>query len=269
MPLIARVPFAFARSALFAPKPYRPGAPVLPLRVIPAAQDYPITLRQSGPCLTQAHAAAWQVATTLAAKSSRDEVRLIDALRALGLTSVQTSAKRRLLALFDDLAASRVEIDTRRQDYQGPLFAYRRLPRGRVSMVWPPGMRDLLEDEAVYLPLDGRAALGAYPLATWLHDYIATHRRVYEIELEALRELCGSSLTAHHFKPRLRHALDEVRASASFFTRYEIAHGVLTLHKGSTRVLLLAPQAKASKVAETRHLDAAQKAARSRATVCL
>lgn len=269
MSLIARVPFAFARSALFAPRPYRPGTPVLPLRVIPAAQDYRITLRHSGPCLTQAHAAAWQVATTLAAKSPRDEVRLIDALRALGLTSVQTSAKRRLLALFNDLAASRVEIDTRRQDYRGPLLVYRNLPRGRVSVTWPPGMRDLLEDEAVYLPLDGRAALGAYPLATWLHDYIATHRRAYEIELEALRELCGSSLTAHHFKPRLRLALDQVQASASFFTRYEIAHGVLTLHKEPTRVLLLDSRAKASKSAQVRHLDAAQQAAKARATVCL
>ena len=269
MSLIARVPFAFARSALFAPKPYHPGPPALPMRVIPAAQDYRITLSQSGPCLTQAHASAWQVATTLAARSPRDEVRLIDALRALGLASVQTSAKRRFLALFDDLAASRVEIDTRRQDYRGPLFAYRRLPRGRVSLTWPPGMRELLEDEAVYLPLDGRATLGAYPLATWLHDYIGTHRRAYEIELEALRQLCGSSLTAHHFKPRLRLALDQVQASASFFTRYEIAHGVLTLHKEPTRVLLLAPQAKAAKVAETQHLDAAQRAARARSQVCL
>ena len=269
MSLIARVPFAFARSALFAPKPYRPGAPQLPMRIIPAAQDYRINLRQSGPCLTQAHASAWQVATTLAAKSSRDEVRLIDALRALGLGSVQTAAKRRLLALFDDLAASRVEIDTRRQDYRGPLLAYRRLPRGRVSLTWPPGMRELLEDEAVYLPLDGRATLGGYPLATWLHDYIATHRRAYEIELEALRQLCGSSLTAHHFKPRLRRALDQVQASASFFTRYEIAHGALTLHKEPTRVLLLDPKAKASKSAQVRHLDATQRAASARASVCL
>ena len=71
------------------------------------------------------------------------------------------------------------------------------------------------------------------------------------------------------FKPRLRRALDQVQASASFFTRYEIAHGVLTLHKEPTRVLLLAPQAKAAKVAETQHLDAAQRAARARATVCL
>lgn len=269
MPLIARVPFAFARSSLFAPKPYRPGSSPLPMRVIPAAQDYRITLRQSGPCLTQAHASAWQVATTLAARSSRDEVRLIDALRALGLASVQTAPKRRLLALFDDLAASRVEIDTRRQDYRGPLLAFCKLPRGRLSLTWPPGMRELLEDEAVYLPLDGRATLGAYPLATWLHDYIATHRRTYEIELETLRELCGSSLTAHHFKPRLVAALDRVKAAAPFFERYDIAHGVLTLHKQPTRVLLLDPKARASKSAQTRHLDAAQLAASSRARVAL
>jgi hypothetical protein len=111
--------------------------------------------------------------------------------------------------------------------------------------------------------------LGAYPLATWLHDYIATHRRVYEIEIEALRELCGSGLTAHHFKPRLRRALNQVQASASFFTRYEIAHGVLTIHKEPTRVLLLDSPAKASKSAQARHLDAVQLAASSRARVAL
>ena len=71
------------------------------------------------------------------------------------------------------------------------------------------------------------------------------------------------------FKPRLRRALDQVQASASFFTRYEIAHGALTLHKEPTRVLLLDPKAKASKSAQTRHLDAIQRAAAQRARVAL
>lgn len=269
MPLIARIPFAFARSALFAVSaPSTAVAPNAP-RVVPAAQDYPISLHYTGPRLTQGHAAAWQVTTALAAKSLRDEVRLIEALRALGLTSIQTHAKRRLLGLLEDLAASRVEVRTRRQNYVGPLLAFRKQAWGRVSLSWPQGLRDLLEDEAVCVPLEGRAALGAYPLASWLHDYVATHRRVYELDLATLRELCGSSLAAHHFKPRLRRALDQVKASASFFTRYDIAHGVLTLHKGPTRVLLLDPKAKASKSAATRTLDAAQLAASSRARVVL
>ncbi|KRG54993.1 hypothetical protein ABB25_13010 [Stenotrophomonas koreensis] len=269
MSLIARIPFAFARSSLFAVSVQPAPESITAMREIRAAQDYPISLRQAGPNLTQAHASAWQVVTTLAHKSPRDEVRLIDALRALGVASVQTHAKRRLLGLLDDLASSRVEIRTRRQDYRGPMFEYRKLPRGRVSVTWPPGLRELLEDEAVCLPLDGRAALGAYPLATWLHDYTATHRRVYEIELATLRDLCGSTLTAHHFKPRLVAALDRVKAAAPFFERYDIAHGVLTLHKRPTRVLLLDPKARASKSAQTRHLDAAQLAASSRARVAL
>ena len=268
MPLIARVPFAFARSAMFAVS--ASGAVITDdWRKIPASQDYPISLRQKGPHLTQAHAAAWQVVTTLALRSPRDEVRLSDALSALGLTSIQTNAKKRLLDLLEDLAWVEVEIRTRRHQYVGPLLTGRELERARASLTWPPGLRALLEDEAVCLPLDGRAALGAYPLASWLHDYIATHRRVYEIELETLRQLCGSSLTAHHFKPRLRRALDQVQASASFFTRYEIAHGVLTLHKEPTRVLLLDAPAKASKAVKTQQLDAAQRAARARSTVCL
>ncbi|WP_448666764.1 hypothetical protein [Pseudoxanthomonas mexicana] len=269
MPLIARIPFAFARSSLFAVSMQLVPASLTELRKISAAKDYPISLRQAGPNLTQAHASAWQVITTLAHKSPRDEVRLIDALRAVGVASIQTHAKRRLLCLLDDLASSSVEVRTRRQNYTGPLLEFSKLPRGLVSLSWPPGMRELLEDEAVCLPLDGRAALGAYPLATWLHDYIATHRRVYEIELSTLRDLCGSTLTAHHFKPRLVAALDRVKASAPFFTRYEIAQGVLTLHKQPTRVLLLDQQAKASKSAQAGQLDAAQRAARARATVCL
>lgn len=269
MSLIARIPFAFARSSLFAASAQPAPSSLADWRNTTSAQDYPISVRQAGPRLTQAHASAWQVATALAHKSPRDEVRLIDGLRALGVSSIQTHAKRRLLGLLDHLAASSVEVRTRRQTYTGPLLLYRKLPRGRVSLTWPPGLHELLDDEAVWLPLDGRAALGAYPLATWLHDYIATHRHVYEIELSTLRDLCGSTLTAHHFKPRLVAALDRVKAAAPFFERYDIAHGVLTLHKHPTRVVLLDPGAKASKSAQSRHLDAVQRAASSRARVAL
>ncbi|WP_213601379.1 hypothetical protein [Pseudoxanthomonas japonensis] len=265
---IARIPFALARSALF------PVSPLLRLHSGPvaAAQDYRLCVEYTGHRLEQHHATAWQAATALAYKAQHGkacDLRLVDMLRAMGAQSVQTHAKRRLLRVLAELASGHMTIKTPRQGYAGPLLTFRTVKGGRIAFTWPPGLLELLEDETVHLPLAGRAALGRYPLALWLHDYIATHRQVYEIELDTLRGLCGSRLKRPQFKERLAMALDQVKASATFFTGYHLDARTLTIHKQATRVVLLDRAARASKSAHTRHQDAVQLAASSRARVAL
>lgn len=265
---IARIPFAFARSALFSV------SPTLRLHSGPvvAAQDYRLSVDYTGPRLEQHHATAWQAATALAYKAQHGkpcELRLVDMLRAMGTQSLQTHAKRRLLRVLADLADGHVSIKTPRHAYTGPMLTFQAIQGGRIAFTWPPGLLELLEDEVVQLPLDGRAALGRYPLALWLHDYIGTHRQVYEIELETLRNLCGSGLKRPQFKERLGLALDQVKASANFFTGYNLDGRTLTIHKRATRVVLLDRVARGSKSAHARQQDAAQRAAASRARVVL
>lgn len=266
--VIARIPFAFARSALFSV------SPVLRLYSGPvvAAQDYRLSVEYTGPTLEQHHATTWQAATALVYKGNGGQacdLRLVDMLRAMGAKSVQTHAKRRLLRVLTELAAGHVTIKTPRHDYGGRLLVFRDIGSGRIAFHWPPGLLELLEDETVHLPLDGRAAVGRYPLASWLHDYAATHRKVYEIELDTLRGLCGSTLARPQFRARLVPALEHAAAASTFLTGHPLAGETLTLHKQVTRVVLLDRAARASKSAQSRHLDAAQRAASSRARVVL
>lgn len=265
---IARIPFAFARSALFSVSPVlsQHSGPVV------AAQDYRLGVEYTGPTLEQHHATAWQAATALAYKGNGGQacdLRLVDMLRAMGAQSVQTHAKRRLLRVLAELAAGHVTIRTPRHDYGGRLLVFRDIGGGRIAFHWPPGLLELLEDETVHLPLDGRAALGRYPLASWLHDYAATHRKVYEIELDTLRRLCGSTLARPQFRARLVPALERAAKASSFLTGHPLAGETLTLHKKPTRVVLLDRAARASKSAQSRHLDAVHRAASSRARVAL
>ncbi|EMR0465771.1 hypothetical protein [Stenotrophomonas maltophilia] len=265
---IARIPFAFARSALFSVSPVlrQHSGPVM------AAQDYRLSVEYTGPTLEQHHATAWQAATALAYKANGGQacdLRLVDMLRAMGAQSVQTHAKRRLLRVLAELTAGHLTIKTPRHDYGGPLLALRDIGGGRIAFHWPRGLLELLEDETVHLPLNGRATLRRYPLASWLHDYAATHRKVYEIELDTLRGLCGSTLARPQFKARLVPALEKVAKASSFLTGHPLAGDTLTLHKQATRVVLLDRAARASKSAQSRHLDAAQRAASARARVAL
>lgn len=265
---IARIPFAFARSALFSVSPVlrQHSGPVV------AAQDYRLSVEYAGPTLEQHHATTWQAATALAYKTNDGQacdLRLVDMLRAMGAKSVQTHAKRHLLRVLAELAAGQVTIKTPRHSYGGRLLDFRDMGGGLIAFNWPPGLLELLEDETVHLPLDGRAALGRYPLASWLHDYAATHRKVYEIELNTLRGLCGSTLAPPQFKARLLPALEKVAAASTFLTGHPLDGKTLTLHKQATRVVLLDRAARASKSAQSRHLDAVQRAASSRARVAL
>jgi hypothetical protein len=252
-----RIPFAFARSALFnLPPDWLSGSTPQP---IAAAQDYQITVDYAGPRLTGHHAAAWQAVVALAYRGQGEPVaadlRLVDLLRAMGVVSVQMNTKKRLLRWLTELADkdAQVYVKTPRHTYLGKLMTDAQdIGRGRVRVELPADLLPLLEDEVVQLPMTGRAAFNVYPLAAWLHDYIASHRSVYEIKLETLRCLCGSVLSRHHFKARLVQALDRVKAHAVFFTGYSIEGDVLTLRKEKTRVVLLGQKEQAVKGGEYR-----------------
>jgi hypothetical protein len=256
-----RIPFAFARSALFnLPPDWLSGSTPQP---IAAAQDYEIAVEYAGPRLTCHHAAAWQAVVALAYKGQGEPVgtdlRLVDLLRAMGVVSVQMHAKKRLLRWLAELADkdAQVYVKTPRHTYLGKLILDAQdIGRGRVRVELPAALLPLLEDETVRLPMAGRAAFNVYPLAAWLHDYIASHRSVYEVKLDTLRSLSGSVLSRHHFKARLVRALDRVKARAGFFTGYTITGEVLTLRKEKTRVVLLGEKNQAVKGGEYRQARA-------------
>ncbi len=241
--LTTRIPFAFARSALF--RPAERVGKVLSNVVVPAADDYRIELNYSGPELTPFHALAWQALVALAFRENKGtdaplEVRLIDVLRAMGRTSIQTHAKRWLRGLLDDLTLARVAVSSRRHAFQGALLdGLLDLGNGRVSVLFSNDMSELLADEVVMMPMTSKQGLSAYPLAMWLHDYIATHQGVYEVPTKTLHRLAGSCLELGTFNVRLRNALDRVRSVGTLLERYTLDAKDLKLHKRKTRVVLL------------------------------
>ncbi len=271
--LTTRIPFAFARSALF--RPAERIGKVLGNVVVPAADDYRIELNYSGPELTPFHALAWQALVALAFHENKGtgdalEVRLIDVLRAMGRTSIQTHAKRWLRGLLDDLTLARVAVNTRRQAFHGALLdGILDLGNGKVSVFFAEGMADLLADEVVMMPMASKQGLGAYPLALWLHDYIATHQKVYEVPTKTLHRLAGSCLELGTFRLRLRKALDRLRASGGLLERYTLDATGLTLHKGKTRVVLLPAAAQAASHWQRRVAKSAAQARQQRARVPL
>lgn len=236
------IPFAFARSALF--RPAERTGKMLGNVIVPAAKDYRIDLNYSGPELTPCHALAWQALVALAYRENKGtdaplEVRLIDVLRAMGRTSIQTHAKRWLRALLDDLTLARVAINTRHHDFHGALLdGILDLGNGKVSVFFAAEMSGLLSIEAVTMPMASKHGLSGYPLALWLHDYIATHKKVYEIPTKTLHHLTGSCLELGTFRRRLRSALDRVRASGPLLERYTLDADTLTIHKSRTGVLM-------------------------------
>lgn len=271
--LTTRIPFAFARSALF--RPAERVGKVLGNVVIPAADDYRIELNYSGPELTPFHALAWQALVALAYRDNKGTdapltIRLIDVLRAMGRTSIQTHAKRWLRRLLDDLTLARVAVTSRRHAFQGVLLdGLLDLGNGRVTVFFSNAMTDLLADEVVQMPMASKQGLGAYPLALWLHDYIATHKAVYEVPIKTLHRLAGSCLELGTFRLRLRKALDKLRASGGLLERYTLDDKGLTLHKAKTRVVLLPAAARAARHGQGRVASSAGQARQQRMRVPL
>ena len=241
--LTTRIPFAFARSALFRPAEHR--GDTFAFTEIPSACDYPITLHYSGPELTPCHATAWQALVAIAFDRNQGTtptlaVRLIDILRAMGRSSIQTHAKRWLRSLLEDLANASVTFSTPRQNFNGPLLAFiADAGNGTVLVEFPAQMDGLLSNEVVHMPVASKAGITSFPLASWLHDYIATHRDVYEIPLTTLHALCGSTLALATFRRRVCRALDVISNQSTVLTRYALNGDTLTLHKRRTRVVLL------------------------------
>jgi hypothetical protein len=242
---------------------------------IAAAQDYPISLTYTGPQLTPCHATAWQALVAIAFARNRGtamplDVSLIDLLRAMGRTSVQTNAKRWLRALLKELELAWISVNTPRQSFLGALIScIDPLARGRLRIRFAPGLDQFLADEVVLMPMASKGALSSYPLAAWLHDYIATHQSVYEIPMQTLHTLCGSTLSIPSFRSRIRQALTAVMASGPLLPSCSIGKDRVVLRKQKTRVLLLRPDAAKARRALSKHEAAIQDARKWRARVPL
>lgn len=240
--LTTRIPFAFARSALFRPAEHR--GETFNCTAIPAATDYEISLHYTGPELTTCHATAWQALVAIAFARNRGtapalSIRLIDVLRAMGRTSIQTHAKRWLRSLMGDLALAKVTFTTPLHAFDGPLLAMvEDVGNGTVRIHFPARMDDVLSIEMVRMPLASKAGLTSFPLASWLHDYIATHHNVYQISLKRLHTLCGSTLALATFRRRVCRALDAIINHSTVLTRYTLKSDTLILHKPLTGVAL-------------------------------
>lgn len=271
--LTTRIPFAFARSALFRPAEHR--GETFNCTEIPAATDYEISLHYSGPELTPCHATAWQAVIAIAFDRNKGTakpltVKLIDILRAMGRTSIQTHAKRWLRSLLNDLAKAKVAFTSRLHSFNGLLLALiEDAGNGTVRVDFPAGMDDVLSIEAVSIPLASKAGLTSFALASWLHDYIATHHNVYQISLKRLHALCGSTLTHAMFRRRLRSALDAVVKQPNgqsrhslVLARYTLMSDAVTFHKRPTKVLM--PKKDAPARAPAWHERACQEARNQR-----
>ena len=270
--LITRIPFAFARSALF--RPAERSAPSVNAD-IPAAHDYKISVNYNGPALTPCHATAWQAIVAIAYKENNGvaqtlDVRVVDILRAMGRQSVQTHAKRWLRQVITELASATVCINSPRHAFQGLLVkSVVELGNGRLRLTFSPALDVFLQNEVVLVPMASRHELTAHPLASWMHDYIATHHAVYEVPVATLHRLSDSTLTLASFRPRLRSALQAVQASGPLLTHYSIDDDVVTLHKQKTRVVLLNPLAANAKRVASKHDAAVQEARKWRVKVPL
>lgn len=240
--LTTRIPFAFARSALFRPAEHR--GETFYCTEIPSASDYPISLQYSGPELTTCHSVAWQALVALAFRHNKSTspaltVRLIDVLRAMGRTSVQTHAKRWVRSLIDDLTHASVLVSTPRQTFNGPLVArVENAGAGKILVDFAPGMDAFLLDEVVKISMDAKQSVAAYPLARWLHDYVASHRSTYEVQLETLQRLTDTRLSAATFRSRIAKALSRLQSSG-LIQSFSLTQRTLKFTKAKTGVVLL------------------------------
>ncbi len=240
--LTTRIPFAFARSALFRPAEHR--GETFNCTEIPSASDYPISLHYTGPELTLSHSVAWQALVALAYKHNKGTtpaltIRLIDILRAMGRNSVQTHAKRWVRSLVDDLSHATVLTSTPRHLFNGPLLArVESAGAGKITVDFAAGMDAFLFDEVVKISMGAKQTVAAYPLAQWLHDYVASHRSTYEVPIETLQRLTDTHLSTATFRSRITKALSRLQ-SAGLVQSYSLSERSLKFTKAKTAVVLL------------------------------
>jgi len=232
--MIAKVPFAFCRSALFAPTQVGAAEPPVSEFETPTLNyvNAPLSVVYSGPEITPAHHYAWQVLTAMAAKVSDTyapvQTRLVDVARAMGRKCVDTNTKRWVLALVEDLAKTQVEVKSSRQDWKGPLLESVTHARGAITVAFAPNLAELLSNEVVLLDLNAKKGLLVHPLAAWLYDFTATLSEVFRIEEGRLHNATFSALPLSLFRLRIADAFKRVVA-AKGIAGVSVANGVYTI----------------------------------------
>lgn len=271
--MIAKVPFAFCRSALFAPTQVDAAEPLVSEFNTPTLNyvNAPLSVVYSGPEITPAHHFAWQVLTAMAAKESDTyaplQTRLVDVARAMGRKCVDTNTKRWVLGLVEDLAKAKVEVKSSRQEWKGPLLASVTHARGAITVGFAPNLVELLSNEVVLLDLNAKKGLLVHPLAAWLYDFTATLSEVFRIEEGRLHHATFSALPFPLFRLRIADAFKRVIA-AKGISGVTVSKGVYTITRASRgRKIVLSGERLANFQRRTTFRSAAQRANISRAGI--
>jgi hypothetical protein len=279
--LLPAVPLSFARSALFGIARGNRHS-MLQDHPVAAADPLGVSLRYSGPRLTQHHALLWQAVIQAAASSKVADDRPFtvsaDALlRVMGGRGNDSKQRERVWRWLKDLTGARIELFTKTQGYAGPLVfeVARDTITRQVAIRLNPKLIRLLDNEVLRNDLARKAALGRNMLALWLHDFLATHLRPPPMAVAELCALCGSPLALPQFRQRLRAAMSLLAKGVHpLVVSWELDRSdKLSVVKSATRVIILragVAEAKQKGIRyQNRKEDAIQKARAQRARVAL
>ncbi|HFK1824871.1 TPA: hypothetical protein ACGW3G_000916 [Stenotrophomonas maltophilia] len=264
--MIAKIPFAFCRSAIFAPTQIDRSSETVVGFETPTLNylNAPLSVVYSGPEIGPAHHFAWQVLTAMAAKGSDTyapvQTRLVDVARAMGRTCVDTNTKRWVLGLIEDLAKTQVAVKSSRQDWKGPLLSSVSHVRGAITVSFPPNLVELLSNEVVLLDLTAKKGLLAHPLAAWLYDFTSTLSEVFRVDEGRLHHATFSVLPLPLFRLRIADAFKRV-AAAKGIASVSVANGVYTITRANRgRKIVLSGERLANAQRRTTFRSAAQQA---------
>ncbi|WP_448125753.1 plasmid replication initiator TrfA [Pseudomonas veronii] len=146
-------------------------------------------------------------------------------LKFLGRTD--TGPNRTILDLsISRLKATALNIRLARISYEGSLIhevyrAHGEQSKRIYAIRLNPQLRVLFSDDQ-FTDVDWsiRRALRGKPLAQWIHGFYASHARPYDLKVETLHRLCGSTaICLGDFRKDLRRALEAVRKESANFGR--------------------------------------------------
>jgi len=235
--LTTLVPVSLLRSSLFGIS--GEGEPISDETIIPIDKRMSgAEIRYTGPYLTQEHFKVWQACIYLSQQPGNKIggditiANFTELLSLCGRNKRDYRQYKKVYELMNDMVGAKLNVSTWRVEYAGTLIS--EISRDRdtsddegaqtfmedlaINKKGPSTVRfrlnnmlaQFLSNETLKNDLLRHAEIGRDQLASWLHNYYATHKDPPPLTVQELISLCQSPLDPPQFKARLQRSLKKL-----------------------------------------------------------
>lgn len=268
--LTTLVPVSLLRSSLFGIS--GDGEHISDHPIIPSDKRLAGTeIRYTGPYLTQEHFKVWQACIYLSQQSDNKlgsditVANFTDLLKLCGRNTRDYRQYKKVYELMNDMVGAKLNVKTWRVEYAGTLIS--EISRDRdalddegaqtfiedlaINTKGPSTVRyrlnnmlaQFLSNETLKNDILRLAEIGRDQLASWLHNYYATHKDPPPLTVQELIGLCKSPLDPPQFKSRLQRSLKKLTTGIRpLITKWSIdKNNIVRVEKCPTTVDMRSP----------------------------